>query len=61
VHKIVANKLEEDQVATRELYNSKDWYNKKTLTKDRIQNWTLDKMPLNLEIKFVLIKETCIN
>jgi len=37
VHKIVANKLEEDQVATRELYNSKDWYNKKTLTKDRIQ------------------------
>lgn len=36
VRKIKQNKLPEDQSSAIELYSSEDWYNKKTLTKDRI-------------------------
>lgn len=37
VRKIKAGKLGEEQVSAKETYDSDEWYNKKTLTKDRIQ------------------------
>jgi hypothetical protein len=37
VRKIKAGKLGEEQVSVKETYDSDEWYNKKTLTKDRIQ------------------------
>lgn len=37
VHKIETEKLNEDQHDAQEIYDSNAWYNKKTLTKDRIQ------------------------
>jgi hypothetical protein len=37
VHKVESDKLKEDQAYAQEIYDSDDWHNKKTLTKDRIQ------------------------
>ena len=37
VCKVKSEKLKEDQTYAQEIYDSGDWYNKKTLTKDRIQ------------------------
>jgi hypothetical protein len=37
VRKIETDKLDEEQVAAKKIYDSDNWYNKKTLTKDRIQ------------------------
>ena len=52
VHKVESDKLKEDQTYAQEIYNSDDWHNKKTLTKDRIQglccmNRRFDASPLS--------------
>ena len=44
VHKVESDKLKEDQTHAQEIYDSGDWYNRKTLTKDRIQ-----KVSVNLK------------
>ena len=37
VHKVESDKLKEGQAYAQEIYDSDDWHNKKTLTRDRIQ------------------------
>lgn len=44
VHKVESDKLKEDQSYAQEIYDSDDWYNRKTLTKDRIK-----KVSVNLK------------
>lgn len=44
VHKVESDKLKKNQLYAQEIYDSDDWYNRKTLTKDRIQ-----KVSVNLK------------
>ena len=53
VHKVESDKLKEDQSYAQEIYDSDDWYNRKTLTKNRIQ-----KVSVNLKKENKLQKIT---
>ena len=47
VHKVEYDKLKEDQAYAQEIYDSGDWHNKKTLTKDRIETVSVNLKKTN--------------
>ena len=55
VHKVESDKLKEDQSYAQEIYDSDDWYNRKTLTKDRIK-----KVSVNTSASPNRVKNVCI-
>jgi len=57
VHKVELNKLKEDEASVKEIYDSGDWYNKKTLTKDRIQKVSADLKKTNKHQKITHIMD----
>jgi hypothetical protein len=57
VHKIKSKKLEENQACAKEIHDSGDWYNKKTLTKDRIQKVSTNLKKANVDQKITHIMD----
>jgi predicted component of type VI protein secretion system len=57
VHKVELDKLKDDQAYAKEIYDSGDWYNKKTLTKDRIQKVSADLKKTNKHQKITHIMD----
>ena len=57
VHKVELDKLKEDEASVKEIYDSGDWYNKKTLTKDRIQKVSAELKKTNKHQKITHIMD----
>jgi hypothetical protein len=57
VYKVELDNLNEDQAYAKDTYDSGDWYNKKTLTKDRIQKVSADLKKTNKHQKITHIMD----
>jgi hypothetical protein len=57
VRKVESDKLKEDQAYAKDIHDSGDWYNKKTLTKDRIQKVSADLKKTNNDQKITHIMD----
>jgi hypothetical protein len=57
VRKVESDKLKEDQAYAKDINDSGDWYNKKTLTKDRIQKVSADLKKTNNDQKITHIMD----